>query len=234
MKNIQPHVLALITLLTTTFLHAQDNPFRFGIKAGLNLSNAQEHTSYLVGTKQAKPGFQLGLTTDYLFTKNIYLQSGLILTTKGTVHKGAETWIGGSNPPITYWKNTTNQVYLQVPLRIGYQQKLSAVTGIFANAGGYFAYGIAGKETLINRTVSTSGEIPDEKIVSETFGKDLKPLDRPDYGLGFGIGTSYKKFTLSVEYELGLLNIGELKDQDSFETRVYKNRNFSVTIGYII
>lgn len=201
------------------------------------MSNAEEETMYIIGDKKNRFGFQVGATVDYRLSKSFYLQSGLSLTTKGTIHEDAELWIGGPNAPVTYSKTATRLTYLQLPLKIGYQFHLSPRTALFIQAGPYVAYGIGGKEITERRTVNPSGEpIPDEKITGDSFGDRTTPsngLKREDFGLSGGIGARYRKLSLSVEYEPGLSNIGGQSESESFsEQRTYRNRNLALVLGY--
>lgn len=235
MKFLLSAMLSLSLFLPARHLYAQNRHFTFGLHAGFNLSNAIEEVSYIVADKKSKPGFQVGVLANCHFSKSLYLQSGLSLTTKGTRHEGAEVWIGSTNPPVTYYETTTRQTYLQVPLKVGYQLHLNAQSALFVYAGPYAAYGIGGKEIIKSRTVSSSENIPHEKITTDTFGDRTTATNgftRWDYGLIFGLGTSYRKLSLAVAYEPGLANIGENKDSSASLDRTYKNRNLSLTVGY--
>lgn len=232
MKFILPVVLSLPLFFSAQHVQAQESRFTFGLRAGLNLSDAAEEAGYIIGEKKSKFGFQAGFVANYHFFRSLYLQSGLSLTTKGTVHERAEMWIGGENAPVTYSKTTTRQTYLQVPLKLGYQLHLNGSSALFVHAGPYVAYGIGGKETTKNRTVSSSGDIPDEKTTAPSFGERTTLTNgflKEDYGLIFGVGTSYRKLSLMVECDLGLVDI-DSKSPDG--ERTYRNRNLSLTFGY--
>lgn len=220
-------------------LYGQNHPFSFGVKVGTNLSNAKEETNYaVVGNKKSKFGYQIGLTMEYNINNSIYVSSGLSLSSKGTIHEDEEIWTGGSNPPVTSWRKTTNQVYLQLPLTIGYKIALSNVTKVRVNAGPYAAVGVGGKEIVKTKT-TPSGVKEDEKIKSETFDKNnngyYSPynLNRKDYGAIFGLGLQHKKIIFGLDYEIGLLNIYEPdKTETSPSPGTYNNRNLTLTIGY--
>lgn len=229
--------VCLIFIVPITSLKAQNKKFSFGVRAGVNISNGTEETPYLVGNKKGKTGFHVGVNADYLLTKSLYLESGLSLTTKGAVHEDAELWIGSTNPATTYWKRTTNLVYLQLPLKVGYKFGISPSVKVLLNAGGYFAYGIGGKETVKQNTVPSSvrGE---EKFTGDSFGTETRrravyDLKKEDYGLTFGTGAEYKQFSLHVDFELGLANIGKPNSQNAPGNKSeFRNRNLSVGVGY--
>lgn len=161
------------------------------------------------------------------------------MNNKGAVHEGAERWIGGSNPPITSWKKTTNQIYAQLPLRIGYNIPVSDQIKIKVDAGVYFAYGIGGREIV--KTKTTSADVrDDEKLVYKTFDENNETyspynLDRKDYGAVFGVGMHYKKFIIGLDYEAGLLNIYKANQtQVPPLSGTYKNRNLALTVSYVL
>ena len=54
-------------------------------------------------------------------------------------------------------------------------------------------------------------------------------LKRADFGLSFGGGVEYKKFFVSIQSDLGLINISKAKGVN------YKmsNRNFGISVGYM-
>jgi hypothetical protein len=234
-----------ITLFVTILLigswasYGQGRKLTFGVKGGMNLSNAEEKTNYsVVGDKTPKFGYQIGVMADYSISSSLYVSSGLSLSNKGTTHKDEETWIGGTNPPVTTWEKTTHQTYLQLPLMIGYNIPLSNITKIRINAGPYFAYGVAGKEIVETKTTPADA-MESNKITNNTFNKNnnnyYSPynLDRKDYGVIFGIGIQRKKFILSLNYEMGILNIYETdKTELSPSPGTYKNKNTALTIGY--
>lgn len=220
-------------LLFALPVFAQNKPFTFGISAGLNISNAHETANYILAAKKSKPGFQAGFNVDYAVSNAIYLRSGLSLTTKGTIHKGAEVWIGGSNPPVTYREITTRQTYLQLPLLAGYQYHITPVYRLFVQAGPYLAYGIGGKEITKSKTIHQSEETDRKETSTDTFGKTKPGLSRTDYGLSGGLGVGFKKLALMVNYELGLTNIAPaIEEGTTSSSRNYKNRNLSITVGY--
>lgn len=214
---------------------AQKKSFAVEVTGGLNISNPQEETNLIIGTKQSKTGFQLGVNADYGLTNSVYIRSGLSFTTKGTTHRDTDIWIGGTNPPITYRTTKTTQNYLQLPLAIGYRYRLTSKIKLFANAGPYIAYGIGGNEVTRKKTVFPSGEIRHEKDKSAPFGayNNMKLL-KMDYGISGGLGASYKRISCAVNYEYGLKNIGDLNEESSFFYWNYYNRNLSVTVGYTL
>ncbi|WP_276481045.1 porin family protein [Paraflavitalea pollutisoli] len=236
---MKPLLTIAVLCLALSVSAQQKKLFSWTAQAGFNLSNASLHTDYLLGKKESKPGFQVGVRADYHLSTSFSLQSGLSVTTKGVKHRGGEMWIGGTNAPTTYYAITTNQVYLQVPLKVAYQIPLSSQTKLILNAGPYVAYGIAGNDTQreTTRPVTVRG---DEKFTASTFKQERRrrggySLQRLDYGVTGGLGATYQRIVLSAGYDLGLPDIGESygnapeSPQPRYE---YKNRNLFITVGY--
>lgn len=209
---------------------AQQSRFSLGLRAGLNLSNANETIDYLDGKIGPKLGYQGGVTVEYQLYKRLCLQSGILVTAKGTKHRGTDLWIGGSNAPTTTWVRTTNLVYAQAPLRIAYKFPVASQIDIFVNAGGYYALGIAGKVVWKGKT--NREEIPDKTTKFDSFGDERESFSKTDAGLGFGVGATYRRFSLGLDYEQGLVDIGALKDAATTNHRSYKNYYFALVLGY--
>ncbi|WP_280645792.1 MULTISPECIES: outer membrane beta-barrel protein [unclassified Dysgonomonas] len=128
MKTHFKSMLVLILLVACTSISAQE--LTFGAKGGLN-------ASMMIGdTKGSKiqPGFHLGMTVDYEFSKNIYLMSGLELTTKGGTEKN------GSGARLTAWP-----LYIQMPIHVGTKFEINNNIKLAVHAGPYVAYGISGR-----------------------------------------------------------------------------------------
>lgn len=205
---------------------AQDSPFRFGINAGINLSNVTIGTAKTNGTS-FRVGYQVGLTVDYAISSNFYLLSGLSFTTKGSKIEDLdyEDYIGGM-PDFT---NKFEQQYIQLPLYGAYKMNLSNDLNLMFGIGPYFAYGVGGKSKQELNSGQWSGGITEREF--NTFGKNEDPLftnelKRFDCGLGALVNLEYKRINLNIGYEHGLTNISKI---DSYK---YRNYNFTFSVGY--
>lgn len=208
--------------------------FSYELSAGFNLSTSSLHSDVDYIGKKTKPGFQVGAGVNYNFARSFFVGTGLYYTNKGVIVEGTSYTIGG--PVVTIrWKQTINQHYLQLPVKIGYQLKLAdKVTGI-VQTGVYYAYGVGGKAVTKN-TYSGAREGSD-KTERETFGE--KGLKEADYGWLGGIGVSVGRIQIMLNYELGIPDIDRGNQYDAWlnylfsdNTNTYKNRNASLSIGY--
>ncbi len=225
-KRQMTQVLAVLLSITYPLITKAQKTFNYGIKAGLNLSSTS-YNPYFYDTKNLKPGFQIGLTGEYGLTKSLFLQSEIAFTTKGVVFRGAEAWIGGSNPPITHWKNTFDLRYAQIPLKLAYKFAVGTKTRLFLNAGAYAAYGISA--TVKTKNHYTGVERDDDEQSHNLF-KD-KSLKRFDMGIITGLGAEFGSMAIGINYEPGLKNIGT-RMPDSSNDFEYRNRNISFTVAY--
>lgn len=206
--------LSIVALLTVVSFaaSAQNTPVRFGVEAGVNLSNASVSDNPL--DNNARVGFQFGITADYALTDTWYIQSGLAFTTKGMKAEGGEKSLN--------YKYTVNQNYLQLPVYAAYKIEINPTTRFVLNAGPYIALGVGGSTKSKD---GYSNVYPaSDKI--DTFGSDGM-LNNFDFGAGFGAGFEFGKIVATLRYELGILDIS----QSAFD-RSYRNQNASLTLGY--
>ena len=191
--------LCIVAVLINSKAVAQNLPIQFGVKAGFNLSNVSgedvEHTKFLTG-------FNVGITLDYEFAENMYIQTGLEFTTKG--FKQEETR--------ELYEITATAHYLQLPLHYASKLEITNNTKFIFFVGPYLAYGIGGKATVKERK-------------KETFDY-FEGTNKFDMGIGGGIGIESGKINLSIGYDYGLLNL-----QNDYDT-IIRNQNLYLTIGY--
>ena len=234
MKSIY---LPFFTLITLSILHlspvvAQDTRLEFGCKIGLNLSSLSIDNRGIPDNR-IKPGINLGFTGNYNFNKNLFLQTALTLSTKGARIKGEAPlgfpeWalVAGNTEPVL----KSNQIYLQIPLQIGYNVSINSKTRLIFNAGPYLAYGIAGK-TQLSADILYGDMIDNTPVEEKTFSN--RGLQKFDYGLAAGIGIDLGEVILQLNYELGLKNIGPINPTYfPFYENKYKNRNLSLSLAF--
>ncbi len=212
---------------------AQNSPFRFGIKAGLNLSSA---TVGDATDTDFKTGYHIGGTVDYLLPKNFLIQSGLYFSTKGSkIDK-----LNGSDyiPTAPDFTHTFNELYLELPIHGAYKLNVSNHFNVVFGVGPYFGYGIGGKTKEKLNSGTWSGGITEHEW--DTFGDGVydeglshlhgETLKRFDFGIGAGIDLEYRKFILGIGYECSLINIAD--NEDSYQKSQYRNSNIQISVGY--
>lgn len=98
-----------------------------------------------------------------------------------------------------------SSTYLQLPIHIGYKIGLTDNLNLGYHLGPYLAYGIG-------------GELPNN---DENF----------DFGLGLGMDLDISKFRIGLGYDWGL-KTAQYSNYNGLTELEYKNRNFSINIGY--
>lgn len=220
--------LGTFFLFICVSLSAQNSPFRFGINAGINASNAMIGTAETNGSS-FRFGYQAGVTVDYAISRKFYALTGLSFIVKGSKIEDLDytSYVGG----VPNFTHKFEQQYLQLPLYGAYKLSLSNDLSLMFGVGPYFAYGIGGKT---KKTLNDGAVFGDGTSVREdkTFGKDTdqyynnENLKRFDFGVGVLANLEYRKVNFNLGYEQGISNIAE-SDQ-------YKYRNCSLTfsVGY--
>lgn len=225
-------VLAVLTVGMMLCANAQETTW--GVRGGLNISNAADKYTGKLEDGESKSdyesdfksriGFHLGVILDLGLSESFYIQPGLFFTTRGMKFKEDSD---GDTYETKYHLN-----YLQLPILASYRFALTDKIKWHVNAGPYLACGLGGKVKWEN---SYDGET--EKGDYKAFGtadedsdEEKGGLKRFDAGLSFGTGISINKVYFGLTYDLGLANIADKKEWgDDFKI---KNRNFAITVGY--
>ena len=196
----------LATLMVVATANAQ---FSWGIQGGVNMSNI--HHDNDVRLISSKFGFNVGVLTDFSFTPNTGIRSGLFFTTKG-FGEDAHLTCGGTGGTIRY---ITNSMYLQIPVHFAYKIDVTSGTRIVLHAGPYIAYGVGG-------TIREG----DNRLDWEVFGSraDLRPFD---FGLGLGVGFEFGRILTGIGWDIGLVNISNFPNNESV-----RNKNAFLTVGF--
>ncbi|MCL1967083.1 MAG: PorT family protein [Fibromonadales bacterium] len=112
-------------------------------------------------------------------------------------------------------ETTSSMYYIEAPLLLSFKP----IPEFRINVGHYVSYGLFG-------TTETKG-------ISETQ-KTFDFLDEFDFGLSFGVGVEIMKYYVGLNYEFGLIDIREDKDElERMEGyKETKNQTWALTFGY--
>lgn len=231
MKNPYPLLLTSLLLLSHLDLVAQDKSLQVGLKGGLNLASLQLDDP-TIPAGRAKPGLNLGATVSYYLKANLFLQSGLSLTSKGMKLESTSSLGLGDDfvRPGRQASLVSQQWYAQIPLYLGYALPLGSTTKLILNAGPYVAYGLGGKTKLTGDIIY--GDMIDYSTWEEpTFGP--RGLGRLDVGIGAGVGLELGRATIGLSYEAGLHDIRPTQlAYIPFYATGYRNRLLSLLIQH--
>lgn len=217
-----------IGLCTAPVVNAQktQSPWTFGVKAGINAAGANVSNNYPLESISGIAGFNGGVTAEYALRNRFFLSSGLEFTTKGFDSQRVNSLL---DEPYSFSKESRRLKYLQVPLTIGYRLPVSKNVNLTFNAGGYFAYGVAAKGR--NQTWTEVSTEEGYSSYAYTEAESTKAGDT-DYGLLFGAGIEYKRFSFNFNYELGLRNLHTGSASSAIGDTGFKNRNAAFSVGY--
>ena len=193
---------ALLVGFVLTMTYAVNAQY-FGVQGGGSLVNLSDKTdAYSVNTR-IKPGFFMGIITDFPLNNDMAISTALNF-------KHAGTWIKENND---VWALRLN--YINLDVTYNYIITLSSIT-LFLEGGGYMAYAVGGK--TIYRP--ESGDNVDTKIdFGTSTDDDLKPFDA---GLIIGGGVFFGKAKLGINYCPGLINLTNQED--------WISRNFAIML----
>ncbi len=204
--------LFLVLLLIGSALTAFAQPeLRFGIDAGVNLSRIKSYdfksiTAYRVG---GKVEYILPMTK----VNAIYLTSGLYLAKKGAKVNDYR-----------YCKINSN--YIDIPLHIGFRQRISSDFKLFEEFGPYISFGLFGKSEL--------GDFVDAQGVKYEGSKfnTFDELKRTDAGVGLKLGVEYNDMIqVSIGMDWGLVRV--MKQSEILNLSKGQNYSAYLTVGYV-
>lgn len=178
MKKIYLFLFALVFLGSN--LHAQDN--RFGVRAGMNISNTTMLNSRI--------GFHIGgLYSMQLFPNlPVFFEPGLMLQFKG----------GKLSENGTTTK--ANILYLEIPATFSCRCEINRDLTIQPSFGPFFALGLSGK-------AKQSG---DGQSVSEDLFGDDGTARRGDMGFKFAVGALIKDlYYVGLGYDVSIVNMAK-------------------------
>ena len=191
------------------------NNFEFGVKAGGNLSNIKSDNPFKKSWADSKFGFNVGGITNYNFTEDIALHSGVELTKKGFKYNYDNWFI--DNIGYKDIDCVANLTYIQIPVSFAYKIYFNFFK-LVPEIGMYLSYGIKGNYKYNPDNIN--GEktyIVFHKNDEYYFNKYTK---RQDIGINAAAGVEFNRCVLKFGYEYGFTNI-------------QRNSNISLSVGYI-
>ncbi|CAN5511483.1 hypothetical protein BH11BAC3_BH11BAC3_15820 [soil metagenome] len=208
---------------------------QFYVQGGLNLAN-------ITNTKQGQtednnwlPTFNAGFMGRFGISEIFDLESGLLLTGKGSK---AETYFTNATDD-NYVKTKFNPIYLELPLNavIKFPLQAKGKANIFVHAGPYIALGVGGKSKvdskILGATSSGSRDIKfnnDDPFTSQQDDAAYDKLKRFDYGFNAGGGVDFGKFILKANFGIGLAKINSTQSNNTADDK-NKYRTFSISAG---
>ncbi|MCL1967870.1 MAG: PorT family protein [Fibromonadales bacterium] len=267
MKTLKILSFLLIGTIGVQTAFADDGGIKFGIRAGLNMAkiersgNSSEEGEYSSGgtsgsgmsqkgsyttTSDASDmsgnliGFHIGAVADIKITDFLYVQPGLLLSSKGMETESIEddeyTYSGNSQKSKYKYNVRMNPYYIDVPIMVSLKGTLADNLALRAQAGPYLGFGLFGGAEASHKEERYRNGEPDpdnfdpENGAKRKVGNVFSPTDeekeefefgglsRFNCGLSFGIGIEYSNFYLGVSYNYGLTSLESKYDYNHTDT----------------
>jgi hypothetical protein len=220
---------SLATLVLTGTVAAQGQ-----LRAGINLANVSVDENGRVEDANSLTSYQVGFISNIQLAGGIVsLQPGILFTGKGSkIQRGT----AGQNG---YFKQTTNPMYIEVPVNLVVKMPIGLSNKFFVGAGPYLGVGVSGKnktegQTILGTKYSHERNIDfsddDPTTLNEEEGAGFAILKRFDYGLNGTIGIEGQSIVLSANYGLGLAKLQSGSNNGADNNN--KHRVLSFTLGF--
>ena len=198
MKRILSLAVLFLGLVFSAHAELEEGTFKFGVRAGGGFATLTGDAA--VGNTSIF-NFHVGAVGDYAFSESFYLEPGLYFTKKGTSYDYDLGFLGSESIDMELY-------YLELPVLASYRFNFTDKFGLNLQAGPYAAFGLFGE----------SGEGVD------SFDEGV--FKKFDAGLRLATGAQFSAFSVSLGYDLGLMNISDAEEVDA------KTALFFVTLGY--
>jgi hypothetical protein len=228
MKKSALLFLSLFLILLTT--NAQKSTAI--LKGGLNLANVSVTDNGRIDDAKTLTSFHVGIIGNISLADFIALQPGLLVTGKGSKTQN------GDPSDETYFKATSNPIYIEIPVNLVLKAPIGGDTKFFAGAGPYLAVGVAGKNKTEGKIFGTgfssekniewSDDDPTTLDYDEGAGFGI--MKRFDYGLNGTAGIETRNILFSVNYGMGLAKLQSGTDSNDDDNN--KHRVLSFSIGF--
>lgn len=203
------------------------------IQGGVSLANITSTTSGQTEDNNMLTTFNAGFLSRFDLSKTIDLESGLILSGRGSK---AESYFSSSTSD-NYTRSKFNPLYIEVPLNLVFRLPLETNTNLFIYGGPYAAMGIAGKSktesSFAGIKSNSEADIQfsnDDPFTSEQEDASYNKLKRFDFGLNAGAGIDLGKVILKANYGYGLVKINSTEGSNNADDK-NKYRTISFSLG---
>jgi hypothetical protein len=189
MKNL---FRLLFSSLLVLLLLATNNSFsqvRIGIKGGSTYSVMSNTSQYIIGNEHTN-GYLAGIFAEFSAIGELYLQPGIIFSTRGTKYTVGNNTVGITEPFPDY---QFTGLYASMPLDLTYKIDLGPFK-VLISAGPSLTYAIKGQWT-------TSFETSSAVHFGNSTTDDFKPFE---YGVNAGGGVEIGRFQLLSQFYQGL------------------------------
>jgi len=209
MKTTKILLLSTAFAMAFTFAKAQDvPPPKFGIKAGINMSNLYSGD---VGDENLKVGLNLGLMAKMPVNNGFAIQPEVLYSSQGSR-------IQYNNFVLGKGEYRFNLNYVQVPV-------LAVV-----NIGEYFNIHVGPYAAFL--TSANIKDMHNDGTIENIRDLNVDNFHRFDYGFAGGVAFETKGFTLGARYNYGLKEVGKSGSLSGQVTDTSKNSFGTVYLAF--
>ncbi|MBZ4037553.1 PorT family protein [Flavobacterium sp. 17A] len=206
-------MLILCSLMLCGVVMAQEKKFKFGAKAGLNISSLTFDESEL--NSSSKTGFTAGLMAEISLAKNFAIQPEILYSQQGMKISYSDAEVENS-----HYKSTIELNYLNIPVMLKYY----VLKGLSVQAGPQI--GILLKSNNKSQDNFLGYENKDNYNLSDY-------ANGVDTSVNFGLGYQFKnKFYADARYNISYSDIFKDANDTYIINSDMKNRVFQITVGY--
>lgn len=221
MKNFKNLFLVLVILSLGFSAAAQT----FGVRAGLNLSNAvvKDDVDTYSDDYMYLPGFHAGVLAEFPVAGIISVEGGAFFSTRG--YKVEDEMVLFDEK--FEFKYKTTLYYLVIPVTAKATIDVGPLS-VFGQLGAYAGSGLSGK---FHSETTVAGDTETEEADVEWGNDEMEDhFKRLDFGLTAGAGVQIKNIRAGVAYDHGLANICTYT-QDGYSC---VNRVISIYVALVI
>ena len=176
----------LAGILSIFFVSVSFAQVKFGVTAGLNVSNLVDKDL----DAKFKAGFQAGVVADMGISPSFSIIPELLFSQRGGKYE------------IENLSTTETLNYLQLPVNAAYKIDAGYGSKVLIFAGPYLGYAVSGK-------------IKDNNSKNIEFGSGVTETKPLDLGINAGIGYQFEKVFFKLQYNQGLSNLSNVSDKST-------------------
>ena len=224
-------IVAACSLSAAAMAQQQSRVF---IKGGLNIANVTKNSSGELNSANSLASFHAGVMADLPIGQYFAIQPALLFTGKGSKVQS------GNTSDNTYYKATTNPMYIELPVNAVFKIPLESKSSLFVGGGPYIAMGVAGNRKIEGKIAGVSFSRKDNIEFSNddptTFNKEegagLGIMRRFDAGLNATAGLIIDRFLIQANYGFGLTKLQSGSDNGEDNKNKHRVLSLSVGIGF--
>lgn len=202
MKKLFGIIMVTVAMFMATPANAQ---FKFGVKAGLNVSKVSFDKDVAKNAIDSRTGFFVGPMAEF---------------TVPIIGLGADVAVLYDNKGAEYEGESETLQYIDIPINVKYSIGLGSIAGVYVATGPQFSYNIGGKKIFDNSYSLKSSEF------SWNVGAGVKLLGHLQIGYNYNIGIGK---TGEMDSAFGVIT----DQSEKFIKGDVKNNTHQISVAYL-